>query len=194
MRFRSALVVAAAAAMALAPTAANANTYRHTDAVGDVYANVGEVDTYAPAPDRAIGDVVSNTIKHKKRAVLLKLAYRDLANNGEINTHVFFIRTNNMVRTVRLYATSANPGGKAVMTKGNHDKKVRCHVRRHIDYTLNTAQVVVPRSCLGNPRWVKVGMGAVLFSGTTPADTTWIDDAMSTGTDGTAVWSPKVRR
>ena len=194
MRFvRSAILADAAAAVVLAPTVADADTFRHTDAVGDVYANVGEVDTYAPAPDRAIGDVVSNTIKHKKRAVLLRLGYRDLVNNGEINTHVFFIRTNKFVRTVRLYATSANPGGKAVMTKG-HDKKVRCHVRRHIDYSLNTATVVVPRSCLDNPRWVKVGMGSVMFSGTTPADTTWIDDALTTGTNGSAVWSPKVRR
>jgi hypothetical protein len=190
---RSAILAAAAATVVLAPTVADADTYRHTDAVGDVYANVGEADTYAPAPDRAIGDVVSNTIKHKKRAVLLQLAYRDLVNNGEIDTHVFFIRTSRMTRTVRLYASSSNPGGKAVMYKGKNNK-VRCHVRRHIDYTLNTAKVVVPRSCLGNPRWVKVGMGSVMFSGTTPADTTWVDDALSTGTDGAAVWSPKVRR
>jgi hypothetical protein len=194
MRFvRSAVLVAAATAVALAPTAAHANKYRHTDAVGDVYSVVGEAGPYTAAPDRVVGDVVSNTVIHKKRAVVLQLAYRDLVNDAEIDSHVFFIRTSKMTRTVRLYASDANPGGQAVFLKGN-GKKVRCHVRRHIDYTYNTAQVVVPRSCLDNPRWVKVAMGGVMFTGTSATDTTWIDDAMSTGTDGTAVFGPKVRR
>jgi len=96
-----------------------------------------------------------------------------------------------MTRIVRLYANSSNPGGRAFFYKGN-GKKTSCHVRRHIDYTYNTATVVVPRSCLGKPRWVKVAMGSVLFTGNTATDTTWIDDAMSTGTDGTAVFGPKV--
>lgn len=192
MKLVRSLVAVATAALVLVPSAAHADTYRHTDATGDVAANVGQSDSYTPAPDRVVGDVVASTIKHKKRTVILQLAYRDLVNDAEYDEHVFFVRTNKMTRTVRLFASSSNPGGRAIMFKGR--KKVSCHVRRHIDYTLNTAAVVIPRSCLGQPRWVKVGMGGVMFTGFTASDTTWVDDAMSTGTDGTAMWSPKVFR
>jgi len=186
------LAVALGALVPLVPAAAQADRYTHADATADVYSTVGTTGTLTPAPDRSVGDVVSSTVKHKLRVVILQLVYRDLINDAEYDEHVFFVRTNKMTRTVRLFASSANPGGRAIMYKGK--KKVSCHVRRHIDYTLNTAAVVVPRSCLGKPRWVKVAMGGVMFTGGTATDTTWIDDALSTGTDGTAVFGPRVFR
>lgn len=192
MKFRLALAVAVGALVPLVPAAAQADRYTHADASGDVYSTVGATGTFAPAPDRAVGDVISSTVKHKKRTVILQLAYRDLVNDAEYDAHVFFVRTSKMTRTVRLVASSADPGGRAIMYKGK--KKVSCHVRRHIDYTFNTATVVIPRSCLGKPRWVKAAMGGVMFTGGTATDTTWIDDALSTGTDGTAVFGPRVFR
>ena len=190
---RSLVAVAVAAVVPLLPAAAYADRHTVTDAAGDVASTVGQSDTYTPAPDRVEGDIVSSTVKHGARKVVMTLRYRDLSTSTEVDEHVFFVHTSKMTRVVRLFANASNPGGKAVLTKA-HGKKVRCHVGRRIDYNLNTATVMVPRSCLGQPRWVKVGMGSVLFSDAGPSGQVWIDDALSTGTDGNAVFSPKVFR
>jgi len=89
---RSALVLATAVAVPLIPTAAQADKYTHADATGDVYSTVGEAGTYTAAPDRVEGDIVSSTVRHKNRAVLMQMAYRDLTNDAEYDSHVFFIR------------------------------------------------------------------------------------------------------
>lgn len=188
---RSAVLMTAALAVPLVPTAAHADKYTHADGAGDVYSSVGQSGTYTPAPDRVIGDVLSSTIQHKRRNVVMRLQYRDLVNDSEYDAHVYLIHTSKMNRVVNLYASNLVPGGRAVMTKPN-GKRVSCHIGRKIDYDLNTATVVVPRSCLGEPRWVKVAMGGVMFTGAGATDTTWLDDALSAGTSG--VFSPRVRR
>jgi len=190
---RSALVVTAAVVVPLLPTAAHADRYVHSDVAGDVASSVGSSTTFTPAPERVVGDVVSSMVNHKRRTVVLRLQYRDLANDSEYDEHVFFVHTSKMNRVVRLYASNAVPGGRAVMTKAN-GKKVACHVGRHIDYARNTATVIIPRSCLGQPRWVKAGLGGVMLAGLTQANTQWIDDALATGTNGSATYSPKVFR
>jgi hypothetical protein len=191
---RSTILVAAAAVATLVPTAAHADRYVFADAAGDVVSGVGDSTTYTPAPDRTVGDIVSSTVIHKRRNVVLSLQYRDLAADTEDDAHVFFIRTNRMRRNVTLYATGDLPGGRAVMTRPN-GTKVRCHVARRIDYNLNTATVVVPRSCLGKPRWVKVGMGGVMFTGISPTDTSYLDDARTNGVVHSAlVYGPRVFR
>jgi hypothetical protein len=190
---RAIVTIAVAVVVPLLPATAYANRYSHGDAVGDVASTVGQSDTYTPAPERVEGDVISSSVKHGARTVVMTLAYRDLGDSPEIDEHVYFVHTSKMNRVVRLFANSTNPGGKAVLTKAN-GKKVRCHVRRHIDYNLNTAKVIVPRSCLGQPRWVKVGMGSVMFSAAGDTGPVWIDDALSTGTNGHPVYGPKVFR
>jgi hypothetical protein len=190
---RAIVTVAVAAVVPLLPAAAYADHYTRGDAAGDVASTVGQSDAYTPAPERVEGDVISSTVKHGARTVVMTLAYRDLADSAEVDEHVYFVHTNRMNRVVRLFANSSNPGGKAVLTKVN-GKKVRCNVRRHIDYNLNTAKVIVPRSCLGQPRWVKVGMGSVMFSAAGASGTVWVDDALSTGTNGHPVYGPKVFR
>jgi hypothetical protein len=190
---RAIITVAVAAVVPLLPAAAYADRYTHADPAGDVASTVGQSDTYTPAPERVEGDVISSTVKHGARTVVMTLVYRDLSDSAEVDGHVYFVHTSKMNRVVRLYANSTNPGGKAVLTKAN-GKKVSCHVRRHIDYNLNTAKVIVPRSCLGQPRWVKVGMGSVMFSAAGASGPVWIDDALSTGTNGRAVYGPKVFR
>jgi hypothetical protein len=73
------------------------------------------------------------------------------------------------------------------------DKKVSCHVTRKVDYTANTATVWVPRSCLGRPRWVKVGM-AVASSASPEFSPAHVDDARANGDFADPTWSPRVYR
>ena len=188
---RSAALVAATVAAVLAPSAAQAKSWSHADATGDVFSAPYKSNAFTPAPDRVVGDVIGSSIRHKRRAVVMQLQYRDLELGSEINGHIFVIKTPSMRRVVTLAAASAFPNGRVEVQKPN-GKKVSCRVPHRIDYTANTATVVVPRSCLGNPKWVKVAMAGASFTGFTSTSTMWIDDALSTGTS--TVYSPRVYR
>jgi hypothetical protein len=188
---RSVVLVATVAAAVLAPTAAEARSWSHVDASGDVYSGTYGSDSFAAAPDRSVGDVIGSTVRHKRRAIVMQLRYVDLEPGSEVNGHVFLVQTPTMRRVVTLVATSSFPNGRVRVTKPN-DKAVKCRVPHKIDYTQNTATVVVPRSCLGRPRWIKVGMVGASFTGFHTGDPMWVDDALSSGTNG--VFSPRIYR
>lgn len=190
---RSGVVAIAVAAVALTPTAAHAKRYTYADPAGDVVSIAGESETQTPEPTRENGDVISSAVIHKGRKVVMQLRYRDLSPSTETHAHGFLVRTPSMRRDIILVATDSMWGGRVVMTKPN-GKKVRCQVRKKLDYAANTATVAVPRSCLGNPRWVQVGMAAVMFTGFDASDLQYVDDAQATGLGAKPVFGPKVRR
>jgi hypothetical protein len=191
---RTALVVATALAVPLIPTAAEANTYRHSDAANDVVAFAPGATTPTPQPDRANGDVIASTVKHKRTKIIAQMAYRDLANVDGVNGHVFLIKSNKLTRVVTVVSLPNVPS-RVVVTKPS-GKKVSCKAKRYLDYSLKTVTVKVPRSCLGNPRWVKVGMASVFMTGLTSSDTQYVDDALTSGgvSGNKPAYSPKVFR
>jgi hypothetical protein len=193
---RAAVLVTAAAVIPLMPTAAHANKYSFADHAGDVLSGPATSDTNPTTlePGRTNGDIVSSTVQHKRRNIVMRMHFRDIGWNAESNAYLFVIRTSSVKRYVTLYASDGIRGGKAVMTKPN-GKKVSCHIGRKIDYTANTASVIVPRSCVSKPRWVKVGMASLFFSGFESGDTAYVDDARTNGTLGSGpALGPKVRR
>src|SRR4051794_1372583 len=194
MKFVRSAVVVAAAAVALVPTAAQANTYTHGDAAGDVVSFTGGATTATPQPDRANGDVVASMVKHNRKLVIARMTYRDLANSDGFNGHLFAIKTNKMRRDVTV-VSAAGIGPQVVVTKPN-GKKVSCRGRPTLDYTRHTVTVKVPRSCLGKPKWVKVGMASVFMTGLSATDTQYVDDAQLSGgvSPRTLTFSPKVFR
>lgn len=190
---RSVALALTTAVAVLVPTAAQANSWNHADGTGDVYTAPYNTTALTPAPTRTVGDVVGSTIRHKRSAVVLQLRYLDLQPSSEFNSHVFVIRTPSMRRVVTLVGNSAFPGGRVRMTAPNRPRKaIACRIAHRIDYTAKSATVVVPRSCLGKPRWVQVAMAGVSFTGFTGSDTMWVDDALSNGTSG--IYSPRVFR
>jgi hypothetical protein len=186
---RSALVLTAATLIPLMPTAAHADRLVQNDAVGDVVSVSGESAT--PLPDRTEGDIAYSKIRHRDRRVILTMRYRELS-TGQDMLHYFAIRTSKMTRYVYLSASTGHWGG-VVQMRNAHDKKVRCHVTKKIDYTANTAMVSVPRSCLGKPRWVKVAMAQASYDASS-ATTFMIDDARANGNFTRPTWSPRVYR
>ena len=190
---RSSALALATVVAVLVPTAAEATPWTHPAATGEVSTAPATSTAPTPAPTRTVGDVVGSTIRHKRRAVVLQLLYLDLQANSEFNTHVFVIRTPSMRRVVTLVGNATFPGGRVRMTKPTRPKKaIACRIAHRIDYTAKTATVVVPRSCLGKPRWVQVAMVGMSFTGFTSSDTMWIDDALSNGTSG--IYSPRIFR
>jgi hypothetical protein len=187
---RSAVLVMAAGAVALAPTAAHADRYVHTDASGDVVSFDAGSETTTPVPDRAEGDVVRSVVRHRAHKVVLTLAYRELS-TGTPMLHYYAIRTSTMKRYVALRTSASHPGGRVALFD-NDDKKVSCKVTRTVDYTANTATVAVPRSCLGNPRWVKVAMAQATFG--TASSPFYADDSRATGDFNKPQFGPRVFR
>lgn len=185
---RSAILVTAAAAVSLIPTAAHAKTYTSADQPNDVVILTLPGGTTAPAPERTEGDIVSSQVQHKARAVVLTMRYQELT-AGQSAVHWYGIRTGKLTRIVLMQADSSHVGGRVRLFKPS-GKPVRCHVGHSIDYTTNTATVRVPRSCLGKPRWVKVAMQA---GAPTPDGKVYVDDARSNG-GWLPVYGPRVRR
>lgn len=187
MRFlRLVILVTTVAMVMLVPTAAQAKSYSHVDPTGDVVSFVGQSETPTPAPDRASGDIVGSSVKHKAKKVIVRVQYRDLVAGDDVTLHIFEFKTSAMRREVMFFAGSVfgSGGSKAKLTKPD-GTKVPCKVARRIDYSLHTVTVKVPRSCLDRPKWVQVGMGTAVVTsfGGAPADTTtFVDDAMTNGT------------
>lgn len=186
--------MAAAALVPLLPRAAYADSYASTDSTGDVVSfpvSKSAPHTVSPAPQRTQGDVVGSNVAHRRHVVVLRMQYRELEPTGAAAGDVFVIRSSAATRVITVFTGPGYWEGK-VTTENAAGHQVRCHVRHQVDYTANTATVVVPRSCLGRPRWVRAGMAALTFD---DLDTVFADDARAHGTVGdNPALGPRVRR
>lgn len=194
---RSAVVVAAAAAV-LVPSAAHADADGHRDAVGDVrsvaYDSATGQVVESPStaePAAKLGDIARIKVSHRSSSLTFVLRYRDLAKAGFRHVHEVVIVTPQYARYVDLVAGPGNWKGKAQMSRPN-GKKVRCSIDRRIDYRDNVVTIEVPRSCVGNPKVVRVGAVALVGYGAK----IFYDEAYSAGGEFTDPFtlSPKIRR
>jgi hypothetical protein len=181
----------------MAPTAAHAASYVHPDSTGDVLhlnESSSDGDSGTKVPDRTDGDIVRSAVVHGKGRVSMALSYRDLvAPTGSAGTiHIFRIGTNKKrVRQVYVFASGSRPQGAVDFEKGS-GKSVKCKgVRWNINYSTNVVRASVPRRCLGNPKWVHVGMATA-----TLADPdVFVDDAATNGYLGNEPkWGARVYR
>ncbi len=169
---RSAIVATAATAVALVPTAANADTKSHRDAGGDVHSVAYDpithntVNTPSTAePAAKLGDITKIKVSHTSSTLKFVVHYRDLFKGGSEQIHEFAIATPNRVRYAFVDAAPGRWKGRTVMTKANLKTRVRCSIGRHIDYRHNTITVKVPSSCLGHPKVVRVGVETFIAYG-----------------------------
>jgi hypothetical protein len=72
------------------------------------------------------------------------------------------------------------------------DHNVNCPgLEARMNYTDNTVGVSIPRSCLGSPQWVQVGLGMITSR---PHAVGYTDDALTSAPAGNAKHSPRIRR
>jgi hypothetical protein len=183
---RSCIVVAAATAVSLVPTAANADTKSHIDPSGDVRSVAYDASTdhvtNSPStaePGARLGDITKVKVAHSASTIKFTVRYRDLSKAGFVQVHEFVIAYPSGVRYVDVVAGPGHWKGKAIMTKRQNGKKISCNVSRDIDYGDNTVVVKVGVATL-------VGYGSKIY----------YDDAYSTGGEFTDnfVLSPKIHR
>jgi hypothetical protein len=200
---RPVLAATAAAAMVVVPvTAAQAQTWRHADATGDVQSVGASSDANpTPAPDAVDPDVSKIRVTHGPRKVTMRVQFVDLAAGKQVS-YMFMFQLRTDERLHRDVVLDAGPGmwrGQASFSSPHSD--LRCKGLGHnIDYVQNVVTVTVPRSCLSRPRWVQAGAGAAKFTGlgTTTQDMSTVmlyaDDAGSDKIGNHLAWSPRIRK
>ena len=178
----------------LLPAAAEAASYVTPDTTGDVL-KIDSNDNTTKQPDVTDGDIVRSSVAHGKRRVTVAMSHRDLVSptSNDINVSIFRIGTNKRrIRWVQVIATAGHTSGVATLQKSS-GHRVKCRgVRWNIDYPTHVVSASVPRRCLGNPKWVHVGMATGKLSSD---DVVYLDDAQTNGYFGeNPKWGPRVYR
>ncbi len=191
------LVAVLLPAVALLPTAAHAEKVVTQDAAGDVMSFVGESsfpDETVPAPDYAGVDIVRTAVDHGAQRLRVTARFRALERDPFQYT---VIRVKTPQKSYEI--TVERMGGKPVATFDGGRNAPECRgLKAKIDLSADLVTTSLPTYCLGTPRWVQVGVGAVAVSGDQASPDTfaaYADDAHRTGEirDNIAV-GPKVFR
>ena len=188
----------AAGALVLPVGAAHADTRVVRDAAHDVVA--GSPDEEVPEgvdPSRTQEDVLGLRVSHRAHSVRAVVSYAALtpaSARGVEVVHVLEVRTNEGVRAgmyLDVPADGSRPGGQ-LLWDGERRAPERCRgAVARIDRGARTVTFTIPRRCLSQPRWVRVGAGAGAIS----QDKLYADDALVRGSVGhDLALGPRVRR
>jgi hypothetical protein len=186
------VALAAGLAVATAGTAA-AQTLTDVDQRGDVQTFDMTSEEPTPAPTVANGDVLRTVFKHAERRVSVRVKYADLRRVGQFRNDGIQLVTNEGVRReVSVFAGQGMWRGESDMIRPN-GQPVDCDIAHKIDYDRNLVTISFPRSCVSDPRWVRLGLGSVWVDGENRA---YADDAQIDGriNPETLKLSPRLRR
>ena len=143
------------------------------------FTSADNFSTGTPAPEMSNGDILKSRFRHGSHRVLVRVQFADLARQGQIRGDFLEIRTNTGMRaSISIVAGRGDWAGQVDAVRGN-GHQLRCHVSHAIDYTFDFVRIGVPRSCLGNPRTVRLGVGSVTVQPN--LDSIYADDAQLTG-------------
>lgn len=132
---------------------ASAEVLSKSDPAGDVS------DVAGQESDKTHGDTVDVRLEHARRLVRVRLDYLALDRVGALIQQSIRIET----PTQNFYATAraqpGNWGGDLLFSGG------ACNgAETRFDYGADRFALSVPRGCLGNPRWVRVGVGTSTYA------------------------------
>ncbi|MBM7519838.1 hypothetical protein [Nocardioides nitrophenolicus] len=189
-----------AATVALAAPA-HADRWTYDDAAGDVtHMAVTETSlSVETAPEQANGDITQVVVDHGRKRVTILVRTRT-AITGAFGASVD-LRTRGHY-FVLTWMRAPGVGGVELMdfkAKKEKDMVVKCPgLKRKLVAERTTLRLSVPRSCLDDPRWVRVGVSLSTFGMFTGQS--YDDDGLRTGmtlagTVGVETGrSPKIRR
>lgn len=171
-----------------------------TDTTGDTYTISNQTPTRTGG---AVADIAWVKTAHKSKSVVVTVRALDLG--SEVNAEIVEVKGN---KGKPFYVIGvAGPGVKNVILardlSGKH--KVKCSgLRESFSGKTNIVKTTVPRSCVGNPRWVRTGvmLEATTFdavagdgSGDFTMDVSGLDDLDGYLRLGTSLpLGPKVKR
>jgi len=189
-RLATRLVAVLAPVALLLPVAAQAEKVVTEDPSGDVVVAVSdEGDETAPS-DYAGVDVVRTVVAHGDTALRLRVHFRALARDP-------FQITVARIRTPQGHYDVAveRLGGRPVASFSGPRVAECPALRAKVDLRADLVTAWLPTACLGTPRWVKVGVGAVGVDGELEVASAYADDAHRVGEIRDRIaFGPKVRR
>jgi hypothetical protein len=217
-RLATRLVAVLAPVALLLPAAAHAEQVTVDDSVGDAKAinlaselggfffgsSGDDGPLFLDAPAETATDITRTTIQNAKR-VTVAVQFRDLVETAEHSVDIS-IRTPDDRFNV-LAARSADGSENVVLfppvviEESVPGRPRPCRsVRGRYDLQAETVTVSFPAVCIGEPRWIQVGIGASRFQVTPIGDGSvnlagWADDAFRSSLSENGLGrSPKVRR
>lgn len=174
----STLAVAAGLALGTAGTAAAAEL-TVKDARGDVQVFAADAQEPTAAPEVKNGDVLRTVFRHNDRRISVRTKFTDLARTGGLAGYFVRVVTNEGVkRDVTIMAGPNMWRGQASMDRPN-GTAVTCDIDHKIAYDNNVVTISFPRSCVSDPRWVRLGLGSFRMDDATQK--TFADDAQISG-------------
>lgn len=184
---RGLLALAAAVSIGALPGAAHAERVVHNDAHGDVNYSTYDEETGTHDevnPSVKPGDIQRIAVRHKTNKVFVAVSFADLRRADASGGHFLRLVTNEGVkRNIFLETSKENPRGTLYFSKQNGGP-IECKgLSRDIDYSAETLKFEVPRSCLGGPRWVRVGFQTIRYPDAS-VEGAYIDDATKDSTYG----------
>ena len=145
-----------------------------SDTTGDTYSVAGDTPVRASSP---IGDIVSVRTTHRAKTVVVVVRARDLASTNVAGVQ---IRTAKGGRDYYLVGMAGGGMKMVDLSRGANGRSLTCHgLRMAFKVAQHAVRAEIPRSCLGDPRWVRTG--AMLMSSDTDLasddDTGFVDVA-----------------
>ncbi|GAA1155300.1 hypothetical protein [Nocardioides aquiterrae] len=144
-------------------------------------------------PSNTSADITRLVVRHTSHAVLVELYLRDLQPVGYADGVVRLQTPHRTYQALAYYAPD-DPGSVELSHGQVHVSCAR--MSAHFRPRRDKVRVRLPRTCLHDPRWVRVGASYTRFDG--PDDPapqgTFHDDALAVGEDAPpTTWSPRVR-
>jgi len=184
----SVLLAAGAAAAPAVMTSANAvaddgHRVVHQDARRDVLRYSYETDSSRPAPRDRATDIVRTVVDHRPDRLVVQARVRELSRSG-YRLFIAEILTSEGKRFELTVDFSTKPiAARVTLTRFSSSADVECPgATWALTRSVNRVQASVPRSCLGDPGWVRVGLGVV--ASPRNLKSSWADDSRTKGKIG----------
>jgi hypothetical protein len=153
------------------PSAAHAQSVTVPDPRGDVMTQDEVSALFRIVPDHDELDIVRTRFSHGEHRIQVRMAFADLRrDSSRPNYYALRIVSDRSPR--RRVRVGVELGRRTSVLRWV--RPISCPVYHSIDYELDVVIIGLPRSCVGRPRWVRIGASVQGYSGiSTYEDAAW---------------------
>ena len=160
---RMVIALACASTVSGFSVAAHGQGVARIDASNDViHRTYNADDTTVVDPDRANGDILRFRAAHGRYRLTARFAFRELTKDATTPLIHLSIPTDGSRFAAMAYLDEDNKPRQQLQDAEGQPN--RCPgMRSKMDFAEDTLWMAIPRSCLGRPRWVRLGPRSVAF-------------------------------